>query len=265
VRSFRRAHTLRECQAQAQQQVQRTARQADGAGLSRDAAAQARAAVEQLARVDAALAELPAIEAAKQRNGRRPKHPSEARASTTDPEARIMKMADGGYRPAYNLQFATDAAGRAIVGVAVTHRGGDQQEWVSMVNQIEQRTGRVPDEMLVDGGYVSHEGLDTLTRRGLMVFAPPRRRPGRSEAAPVQPRDSMAVALWRARMQTPEAQAIYRLRGSVAERVFADVRAHRMPGQIPVRGLHKVHTWALWIALAINVMRAMEIVPHLMT
>jgi transposase len=261
VRSFRRAHTLQACLAQARHQVTRTRAHADGAGLSREAAAQARVAAEREQRIEEALAELPAITAAKTRN----RSKAEPRASTTDAEARIMKMADGGFRPAYNVQFARDVDSDAILGVAVTNVGSDQPELIPMLNQLDMRTGRVPDQLLVDKGYATHAAITEATVRGVDVLAPALRRRGRPDPVPPQRSDSMAMALWRARMTTVEAQQQYRHRGGAIERLNADVRTHRMGMAIPVRGLDKVHTWALWMAVAINAMRAMDIVPHLMT
>ena len=66
-------------------------------------------------------------------------------------------------------------------------------------------------------------------------------------------------------MQTDEAKQQYRFRGAIAERVNADTRTHRTLGRILVRGLTKVQTWVLWVALAHNLTRAMDVVPHLMT
>src|SRR5712691_11183782 len=168
LRSFRRRPTLEKALRLARQQVERTARQDDGAALSRQAAAQTRAAAEQLARVEEALAEMPAVEATKACH-----YSSGApRVSTTDPEARKMKMTDGGYRPAYNVQFATDVDGRAIVGVAVTNVGSDQPEFVPMLAQVRERTGRAPTDALVDGGFVTHEGITAATAQGVTVYAP---------------------------------------------------------------------------------------------
>jgi transposase len=260
VGSFRREGTLRECLKEAHKLVERTKRQGAG-GLSRDEAAQARAAADRLARVEEALAELPAVAAAKARSARKRKGPpKEARASTTDPEARVMKMADGGYRPAYNVQFATDHDSDVIVGVAVTN-ASDQHELVPMLTQIETRTGRGPDTLLVDGGYVGHPAIDEATARGVTFVAPVPHRPGSADPVPVQPTDSPAVVAWRARMQTEEAKQQYRYRGAIAERVNADARTHRTLGHILVRGLAKVHAWVLWVALAHNLRQAMELGP----
>jgi len=263
--SFRRAGTLRACLHEAQQLVERTKRQGDG-GLTRPEAAQARAAADRLARVAEALAELPAVAAAKARTASKRKNraPKEARVSTTDPTARVMKMPDGGYRPAYNVQFATDHDSDVIVGVAVTNTASDQQELVPMLTQLEARVGQ-PATLLVDGGYVAHEAIDDATARGVCLLAPVPCRKGSEAPVPVQRTDSPAVAAWRTRMQTDEAKQQYRSRGAIAERINADARTHRTLGRFLVRGLPKVQACALWVALAHNLTRATDMVFHLMT
>lgn len=261
--SFRRRPTLEEALRAARKQVERTARQPDGPGPSREAAAEARAARERLARVEEALAHLPQIEAIKQKQG---KKASEPRVSTTDPDARVMKMADGGYRPAYNVQFATDVDSRTIVGVAVTKEGHDRTALAPMLDQIEQRTGHLPAAHLVDGGFVSKDVITTAADRGVTVYAPLFVRAGRTrDLGTAVPGDSPAVQAWRARMASAEGRQVYKTRGATAEWVNADGRTHRVLNHIPVRGTVKVLTWALWIALAHNLMRTMELVPHLMT
>jgi transposase len=260
LRSFRRRPTLEEALRVARQQVERTARQVDGAALSRQAAAQARAAAEQVARVEEALAEMPLVEAAKARN----KSTVAPRVSTTDPEARKMKMTDGGYRPAYNVQLATDVDGRAIVGVAVTNVGSDQPELLPMLDQIIERTGQAPASELVDGGFVTHEAITAAAAAGVTVYAPVLKPKGARDPAVACRGDSAAVAAWRARMATDEAKALYRARAATAEWINADTRTHRTLGPLLVRGLEKVHTWVLWIAVAHNMMRTMGIVPHQM-
>ena len=260
LRSFRRRPTLEEALRVARRQVERTARQADGAALSRQAAAQARAAAEQVARVEEALAEMPAVEAAKVRNHSK----ATPRVSTTDPEARKMKMTDGGYRPAYNVQFATDVDSRAIVGVAVTNVGSDHAEFVPMLDQVRERAGRAPTDVLVDGGFVMREGITAATAQGVTVYAPVRKPKTDRDPAAACRGDSPAVVAWRTRMATDEAKTIYKARAATAEWVNADTRTHRTLGPLLVRGLVKVHTWVLWVALAHNMMRALGIVPHQM-
>jgi transposase len=260
--SFRRGETLQECLRQARKQVERVQKQADTPGPARTEAAQQRAATERLARVEEALAQLPDIQATKERQ--RGKRPTEARVSTTDPDARVMKMADGGYRPAYNVQLATDVDSRAIVGVTVTNLGSDRSSLPPMLAQVQTRTGRVPPAALVDGGCFTRETITDVAALGAKVYAPLSTRRGGPTAKPTRT-DSPALREWRERMATPEAQQIYKARAATAEWVNADARTHRTLTAIPVRGLTKVHTWALWIALAHNMIRTLEIVPHLMT
>lgn len=257
--SFRREGTLQERLKEARKLVERTARQQEG-GLSRDTAAQARAATEGLARVEEALAQLPAVAEAKRRNRTK----SEPRTSTTDPDARVMKMADGGYRPAYNIQVATDQASDVVLGVAVTNVGSDQQQVVPMLDQLARR-GLHAAMWLVDAGYASDIAIETTAARRTTLIMPVPRAPGTDTPWPVRPTDTPAVAAWKHRMQTEEAARLYRSRGSTAERLYADLRTHRTLGRLPLRGLGKVHTWVLWAAIATNMRIAMGIVPHLMT
>lgn len=93
------------------------------------------------------------------------KSPDEARASTTDAEATVMKMGDGGFRPAYNAQFATDTASQVIVGVEVTTAGSDMGQLIPMLDQVAERAGAKPDEWLVDGGYPAHDQMNQAAGR----------------------------------------------------------------------------------------------------
>jgi|APFre7841882724_1041349.scaffolds.fasta_scaffold43429_2 transposase len=260
VRSFKRGERLRSCRQMARQQVARTKAEADGVAPARRAAAQRRAAAEQVARVEEALAQLPEVEATKVRNQSR----GAAKVSTTDPDARVMKLADGGFRPAYNVQFATDVDSHAVVGVAVTNEGADGRQLPPMLAQVERRTRQWPGALLADGGYVSLEAVTAAAACGTWLYMPVPKGPQALGAGVSGARDP-AVAAWRARMATPLAPQVYRARAATAERLNADVRTHRGLGPLLVRGLRKVHMVALWVGLAQNVMRAMAIVPHLMT
>jgi hypothetical protein len=84
-----------------------------------------------------------------------------ARVSTTDPEATVMKMADGGFRPAYNVQFSTDTNAQVIVGVEVATCGSEQGQMAPLVEQIHERYERYPKDVRVDGGFVKHDDIDT--------------------------------------------------------------------------------------------------------
>jgi transposase len=254
--SFRRRATLERCLAEASAQVQALRAEVDadpGATTARQRAARERAARERQARVAQALAHLPALEAKK-----KPEDRTKARTSTTDPEARVMKLADGGYRPAYNLQFAADTGAQVIVGVAATTAGSDHGQLAPMVGQVEARHAQPPAATLVDGGFVTKEDLVAVSAR-TTVYAPvPRPKdPTRDPHVPL-PDDPPAVAAWRERMGTPAAQALYKERAATAECVNAQAR-NRGLRQLPVRGLAKVRVIALWYALAHNLLRAVAL------
>lgn len=260
--SFRRPKTIARCLAEAEAQVKALQSQADedgGAASRRQQAARRRAVAERRSRLLAAqveLAKLQAANATKSKDRRR--DPAEVRVSTTDPESRTMKMADGGFRPAYNLQLATTTEGGVVVGVAVTNEGTDKAQMPPMLQQIEERFGQKPEEMLVDGGFVTTEVIDQVEQSGTAVYAPPKEEQKQLEAGQDpyarKKSDTQATAAWRARMGTASAKAIYKERASTAEWVNAQAR-NRGLYAVRVRGLQKVLIVALWYALAHNFVR----------
>jgi len=100
------------------------------AGDRRQRAAQLRAAREQEERVKAALDRMSELEAERARREKTNKaevsRQKEPRASTTDAEARSMKLADGGFRPAYNMQITSAPKGQVIVAVDIDTTGSDR-------------------------------------------------------------------------------------------------------------------------------------------
>lgn len=223
-------------------------------------AAKQRAAKEREARLEKALARLPELEAIKRRQG---KKPEEARASMTDAEATVMKMGDGGFRPAYNPQLASDADSLVIVGVDVATVGSDQGQMVPMVEQVEKRCGQVPGAWLVDGGYVGHEQIERAGERTVVYGPVPEPKDKTVDPHQAKPGDSTAVAAWRKRMGTIEAKEIYKKRAATAECVNAQSR-NRGLQQFRVRGLAKVKCVMLMFALAHNLMRMASLAPDLL-
>jgi Transposase DDE domain len=255
--SYRRRSTLERFLAEAEAQVDVLKAELDddpAATSRRIAAARERAATERASRVRRALTHLPELEAAKRRAG---KPVDEARASTTDPEARVMKMADGGYRPAYNVQFAADTTSQVIVGLDVVTAGTDQGQLGPMVRQLRSRYGRDPAALLADAGFLKTAEIDELATAacGTTLYLPVRtpEDPTRDRHTPL-PKDSPAVAAWRIRMGTPEAQELYKERAATAECVNAIAR-NRGLQRFGVRGPDKARAIALWFALAHNLMR----------
>jgi transposase len=254
--SFRRRPTLEEALVEAQQQVEALRQEVEedpAATDRRQRAARQRSARERAERIKAALERLPELEAKK-----KPGEKDRARCSTTDAEATVMKMADGGFRPAYNFQFATDTASQVIVGTAVETTGSDAGQLVPMVDQVEDRTGVVPPEWLVDGGFAQHDQIDAVSDPGVgcTVYAPvPKPKDPKVDRFAPKSSDSEAVAAWRMRMGTDQAKVIYKDRAATAECVNALARSRGLI-RVLVRGLAKVKAIALWYALAHNLLRA---------
>jgi transposase len=257
--SFRRKQTLEELLVEAEQQVQSLKVELEtdpAAGNRRQEAARKRAAEERLQRIRTALEQIPELEA-KKKPGERDK----ARASTTDPDARVMKVADGGFRPAFNVQFATDTKTQIITGVDVVNSGSDRGQMAPMVEQHEERYGQQPEEYLVDGGFATKGDIEEVSAsdeepKGTTVYAPVQKSKD-PQVDPHTPRhdDTPAVVKWRQRMATDEAKEIYKDRASTAECVNALAR-NRGLQQFVVRGLEKVRGVVIWYVLAHNLMRA---------
>ena len=167
-----------------------------------------------------------------------------------------MKMPDGGFRPAYNVELATDSANGVIVGVSVTSEGTDAGQAAPMEEQVAMRTGQHPDSYLMDGGFATREEITALEQRDVTVYAPVKKPRNKPEHERYEPRygDGPEVAQWRQRMATDEAKAIYRQRGAVAEWTNAQVRLHGV-SQFSVRGVAKVTSVMLLVAVAHNLLR----------
>lgn len=276
--SFRSEETLQALMVEARAHLEQVTREAaDPAVSARRVAAIKRGAKDRLARLEAALEQIPEVIETKKRSGAKDTTP---RVSSTDPDARVMKMGDGGFRPAYNVEFATTTdAARVIVGVAVINRGSDMGESTPMLEQIKERTGKLPDEILLDGGFAQHKAIDEAAEMNVTVYAPlPKPRkvtaakaalrdanadpsadppPAPPALDPHLPRDtdSEAVAAWRQRMGTDEAREIYKQRGATAETVNADAKTHRGLDQFLVRGLPKALGVASLFVLTYDILR----------
>jgi transposase len=277
--SFRSRQTLERLLQEAQAEAQRLRKQLEDAAADpasgqevateqmaaeqpspQQQGAERRHAEERLERIEQALERLPEMEAKI-----KPGEDKEARVSTTDPQATIMKMADGGFRPAYNIEYSTACEGQAIVGVDVVMVGSDQGQLPPMLDQIEERFGERPQQALVDGRVVSHKDIEQVQggKKKCEVYAPVD-KPKKEGVDRYQPKatDSDEVAEWRRRMGTPQAKEIYKQRAATAECVNAQAR-NRGLQQLLVRGAQKVKAVALWFAIAHNMQRSFALQPRL--
>lgn len=248
--SFRTWGSLLECRAQAALHLKAVLAQLDDPTLSRGQKARRVAAAKDFQqRVEEAIAAC---------QSQREEHPeSVARGSTTDGDARVMKMADGGFRPAYNVQYGVvgDKMGgpRTIVGVRVTHLGSDTGSLVPMVAQVEQRVGVLPGAVLADSNHLRHEDLVALLACGVMPIVPPQKV--RKGATGAQVDRSAPIEAWRELMESPESKELARQRGGLSE--FANARQKSQQGvtQVLVRGALKVLNVMVLGAISTNLLQ----------
>jgi transposase len=217
-------------------------------------------------RVAAAKAKLAELE--KERVERQKTHAaeeakkSEAKVSTTDTEARMMKFPDGAMRLAYNIQVATSCG--FVIAVEPTDRRNDKGLAPLLVEQIEARCAAAPERLLADTGAMTEGDIASLaeTHPGMTIFSPPptekddvteetkrKRAWKRSHEAP-------AVRDWRERMAGADAKSIY-ARRKKTEHAHAHMK-NRGFGTMLVRGIAKVRAVCLLHALAHNLGRALS-------
>jgi transposase/flagellar biosynthesis/type III secretory pathway chaperone len=268
--SFRREDRLQDLLQQAKEHVAELRRQVDTPEYARltarQQAARQRAAIEKQHRLEQAIEQLPELKQkqaeAEKRAGQgvhgqkiRERQP---RVSTTDAEARRMKMPNGGFNPAVNVQLATDTGSRAIVAVAVTNEGVDSVGLSEpMRQQVEQRSGRKVDQHLIDGGYMRKDDIERAHKQRVELFVPPKSaKSPQNRGRELEPKrgDSEAVLAWKQRMASEAGKETYKERAATSETVNADLRTHRGLTPFTVRGLDKIKCVTLWCALAYNIM-----------
>ncbi len=262
--SFRRRKTVEKHLRQAKRVVARLKQELDDdpdASSRRAKAAKDRAARDREDRVADALDKLGAIEAQRARraktNAKATAKQGPPRVSTTDPEARIIKMPDGGFRPAYNMQIASAVERQVIVAVDVTAAGSDRGLAGTMLRQVHARYRRLPRRHLADGGFTTANDIEWAHSEGVAMHCPPPRSKHKTD--PFAPRrgDREGMLAWRRRMKSPTGKKRYKRR-SIAECINARGRRFNLR-QITVRGLAKARAVLLWFALANNVLRAARI------
>lgn len=279
--SFRREERLNTLLAQAREHVRQLREQVDSPAHqalgARTRAMRQRAAEDKQKRLEEAIAQLPELKRrhaeAAQRAGAgkagdriRARQP---RVSTTDPQARVMKMPNGGFHPAVNVQLAADTASRAIVAVAVSAEGSDTADLSRPLRQqVEERTGRKVRQHLLDGGYHRTEDIEQAHQEGVALYLPPksaRLAANRGRELEPKPGDRPGILAWKRRMTGEEGKLIYKQRAATSETVNADLRSYRGLTQLTVRGLAKARSVALWCALAYNLMHfAAHLLAHLL-
>lgn len=255
--SFRTGERLQELYAAAKEAVEQLRAEVEedpGSAERRTKARRQAAAEDRLRRLEEArrahaeIEDKRAEEARAQRR-KKPRDAKPARASTSDPQARVMKMGDGGYRPAYNMQLTTTVDGTHIIGVSATNSASDRGLLGSAIDDIQRRYAVSPQQALADGGFDSKADIERLHAEKIEVFCP---LPKNGKGDPTVPRkgDKEGVIAWRQRMASTQGQDIYKRRFAT-ERPHADMR-NRGLQRLLVRGLDKAKATLLWHAHAFN-------------
>lgn len=263
--SFRREKTLRECLKEAKEHLailQKEINTNPEQHVSKIEARRRRVITERKNKAEEAVKELAKLrrEISENKAGYSKKEIKKkvesARVSKTDSEARKMKMANGGFSPAYNVQFATDTGSQVIVGVDVINAGFDYGQIVPMMRQLFKRYGKMASEWLADPGYRKIDDIEkaTILNKNCKIYIPLME----SQSGKIPTKESKEAKEWRQRMEQKEAKVIYRERAATAECVNAIAKSRGLQ-QFLVRGLEKVQCVALIYAITHNVVRGISL------
>jgi hypothetical protein len=257
--SFRREKTLRVELEKARRLVEHLKQEQESdhtASNRRIQAARERAATERKERLEAALAKQAELAAERERRAKKEKakvaKQKEPRASTTDAESRNMKMADGGFRPAYNCQISAVGGGQVVVAVGVDTMGSDRGMIRPMLEEIQRCYGRRPARHLVDGGFNKNDDTEWAAAVGVDIYGPPMNSKHKTDPYAPRSDDGPGVAAWRQRMNSPQGKEIYKRR-ALHECINARFRQWGLY-QFTVRGSEKIKTVLRWVALANNIL-----------
>jgi transposase len=174
-KSFRRKQTLEAHLKEAEQQVEAMGDPRSEQLSQRVAQARKRALREKQERLKEALKELAELEAVRSKalaKAEREGKKKELRASTTDPQARVMVQAKGAFGPAYNIQISTDAKAKIIVGVGVSQSANDAGELEVGVERIETNLGQKPEQMVADGAYPTQPTIEAMADKEIDLIGP---------------------------------------------------------------------------------------------
>jgi transposase len=258
--SFRRRATLEQHLAAARELVEKLKREVHdepAATSKRVRAARERAARERAERIEAALQQLGQVEQVRKKREKKNRNQTEKqkepRASTTDPEARNMKMADAGFRPAYNVQVVSAAGEQIVVAVDPINVGSDRGMIGPMLQQVRSRTGGLPDHHLADGGFSSAKDIEWAHGEDVAIYCPPTKSKHGTDPCAPRKKDGPGVLAWRERMASESGKALYKTR-SICECIHARWRNWDLQ-RFTVRGSSKVKAAVLWYALANNILQ----------
>lgn len=268
--SFRDRVGVRDFAAAARLRIERLRQEVDGdPGSSERRRQAARERAAQAVSERAAAAERKLAELRQEKKRRAKTHPQEeaekpeTRASTTDPDARMMLTPRSGFRPAYNLLVSATTRTQFILGLKVSDRRNDTGIAQPMMQDLEDRYGRMPERLLIDTKAATRDDIMALAAHPegpVTVYTPPPREKETANAESIRKRlwrrsrEPEALQQWRHRMAGPDGQTVYNRRRHI-ETINAQLKNHGLQ-RFVLRGIEKVRCEALLHAIAHNLRRA---------
>ena len=194
----------------------------------------------------------------------------EQKVNRSDADSRLLRERAGAFVQGFNAQAAVDGHAQIIVAADVTQARNDRAQLAPMLEQVEQNSGAKPAIVSADTDYYSPQQVQAPVLQGIDLYVrpddppqvnarkpanrtgPPRHKPPRSGYGP----DGIArIAHLRAKLATPEGQAIYAKRREIVEPVFGQIKQWRGFRQFLLRGLTQTRAeWRL-ICLTHNLLK----------
>ena len=211
-------------------------------------------------------------ESGKKVGGRLPQAPDvekaepqpKAQRNFTDPESRIMRDgATGSFEQSYNGQIAVDGEAQIIVAATLTQEVNDKQQLVPVLEEVKSNMGRLPEKVIADAGYFSAAAVGSAALSGVDLYVTPDsgKKTERIEALnpesppPESELEQDVKARMREKLKSESGRAIYKLRKTIVEPVFGQIKEVRGFRRFSFRGLEKNRAEWLLICLTHNLLK----------
>lgn len=179
-----------------------------------------------------------------------------AQDSFTDPQARIMKRAGGGFDYSFNAQTAVDETAHIIVAAEVVNTSSDVQQLPMVLDAVKANTGAAPAQVLADAGYRSEAVMAQLaTSQPTTELVIALGREGKTLAKPRDEKRYPYTVAMAAKFETEQCKVAYRKRKWIAEPPNGWVKSVLGFRQFSMRGLEKANAEFKLVCMALNLRR----------
>ena len=182
--------------------------------------------------------------------------PDKAQDSFTDPQARIMKRAGGGFDYQYNAQTAVDATAHIIVAAELVNTGSDVQQLPRVLDTVKANLDASAQQVLADAGYRSEAVMAQLAQdhaQTELIIA--LGREGKIATGKIDSQRYPHTAQMAAKLQTEQGKAAYRKRKWIAEPPNGWIKNVLAFRQFSMRGLAKCDAELKLVCMALNLRR----------